>query len=236
MSHYDQVTVPNWAAAWDPKILFFGFLKEIAKATKWLIVGVTPILSSLPGDINFALSRPATQSSTFLGAGSNWEASRAVDGDTTTSSATDDGDFKPWWKVQLVYPIWVTHVEITCHGTNTCEYSYIQVPHFPHILCFVNTSWINPMHWSSSVCRRSLQMLQFGAACLHSIIWGFRKQQGSYAIEDIGPKLILNSNLVKYRLLITYFSFTQFWNLSWKGGETWQYIYTNTHLHRYCVV
>ena len=61
---------------------------------------------------NFALLRPATQSSTWR----DMVASKAVDGnavDDISCTATDDGDYSPWWKVQLAYPIWVTHVEIT---------------------------------------------------------------------------------------------------------------------------
>ena len=79
-----------------------------------------PILSSLTGDTNFALLRPAYQSSTFVMGGLTWVASRAVDGNNVlTSSSTDDGDVRPWWKVQLAFPVWVTHVEITNHGADT---------------------------------------------------------------------------------------------------------------------
>ena len=62
------------------------------------------------GHTNFALSRPATQSSTW----GDWEAGRAVDGDlVNTASSTAQGDFQPWWKVHLAYPVLVTRVEIT---------------------------------------------------------------------------------------------------------------------------
>ena len=61
---------------------------------------------------NYALFRPASQSSTL----GSMEASFAVDdidqGDISYSH-TDGNDYHPWWKVQLDYPICVTHVEIT---------------------------------------------------------------------------------------------------------------------------
>ena len=59
---------------------------------------------------NFALFRPASQSSTHK------DASIAVDGiddNDQAHSHTFPGDSKPWWKVGLAYPIWVSHVEIT---------------------------------------------------------------------------------------------------------------------------
>ena len=62
--------------------------------------------------MNYALFRPANQSSTL----SNGVAGKAVDGisdDESSISHTLDGDYHPWWKVELAYPIWVTHVEIT---------------------------------------------------------------------------------------------------------------------------
>ena len=71
---------------------------------------------SYEGRLNYALSRPASQSSTYA----DYVAGRAVDGnvnDPSFVSHTDYGDFHPWWKVELAYPIWVTHVEIT----NTAE-------------------------------------------------------------------------------------------------------------------
>ena len=63
-------------------------------------------------DKNYALSRPASQSSTL----SNYVAGKAVDGisdDESSISHTLDHDYHTWWKVELAYPIWVTHVEIT---------------------------------------------------------------------------------------------------------------------------
>ena len=64
------------------------------------------------GEINFALFRPAAQSSTYM----EFEASKAVDGDVATYSGTytgdAHGDYRHWWKVQLANPIWVTRVEI----------------------------------------------------------------------------------------------------------------------------
>ena len=59
--------------------------------------------------INFALLRPAYQSSTF----GNRTASLAVDGITADDLGAHTGDdYHSWWKVQLAFPVWVTHVEI----------------------------------------------------------------------------------------------------------------------------
>ena len=76
------------------------------KNSNFLIIFVSSI-----GDKNYALLRPASQSSTF----GTFYASQAVDGDDVdddSCSATLD-DIHPWWKVQLDIPIWVTSVEIT---------------------------------------------------------------------------------------------------------------------------
>ena len=76
----------------------------------WLTWILTYIF--LAGDENFALFRPASQSSTVEG----MVASRAVDGnsvDDSSVTATHNEDYSPWWKVQLDFPIWVTSVEIT---------------------------------------------------------------------------------------------------------------------------
>ena len=62
----------------------------------------------IAGHLNLALSRPANQSSTYPGSPAN----KAVDGRVTSSSITDNGDFHPWWTVQLAEPVWVTRVEI----------------------------------------------------------------------------------------------------------------------------
>ena len=62
--------------------------------------------------MNFALLRPATQSSTYQ----DFVASKAVDGnavDDSSCAITGAHDYKPWWKAQLAYPVWVTHVDIT---------------------------------------------------------------------------------------------------------------------------
>ena len=67
-------------------------------------------ISFLLGRSNFALFRPASQSSTH---GSH-VAGKAVDGNEASMTHTVDvGDLSPWWKVQLAYPVWVSHVEIT---------------------------------------------------------------------------------------------------------------------------
>ena len=62
--------------------------------------------------MNYALFRPASQSSTHR----DFVAGKAVDGDVNNFSSishTLDGDYHPWWKVELAHPIPVTHVEIT---------------------------------------------------------------------------------------------------------------------------
>ena len=75
------------------------------------------------GDTNYALLRPANQSTTHK----DYVAGKAVDGisdDESSMSHTLDGDYHPWWKVELAYPIWVTHVEITnklSHGKKYLE-------------------------------------------------------------------------------------------------------------------
>ena len=73
-------------------------------------------LFCLKGEENFALFRPATQSSTFVFNSISWEASLAVDGGTVdgySASATALGDLQPWWKVQLASTVQVTRVEIS---------------------------------------------------------------------------------------------------------------------------
>ena len=50
------------------------------------------------------------------GATGNRNAGLAVDGNDVNDiscSITGVGDIRPWWKVQLAYPVWVTHVELT---------------------------------------------------------------------------------------------------------------------------
>ena len=90
----------------------------------WLMTSAAADVISVPGVIspkiyfsfqdgmNYALFRPANQSTTFR---RHNGASIAVDGsiDGDAYSHTNYGDYHPWWKVKLAYPIWVTHVEIT---------------------------------------------------------------------------------------------------------------------------
>ena len=62
--------------------------------------------------LNYALSRPASQSSTH----GDYVADKAVDGnvnDPSSLSHTALADYSPWWKVELAYPMRITHVEIT---------------------------------------------------------------------------------------------------------------------------
>ena len=74
------------------------------------------IMFSHSGNINLALFRPATQSTTDDTTGLQ-EASKAVDGKVGGSfySSTALYDNQPWWKVQLANPVWVSCVEITNH-------------------------------------------------------------------------------------------------------------------------
>ena len=58
--------------------------------------------------MNFALSRPAFQSSLY----NDYVASKAVDGDENTLSHTQNGDLNPWWKIHLAYSVWVKYVKI----------------------------------------------------------------------------------------------------------------------------
>ena len=60
------------------------------------------------GQINFALFRHATQSSTH---DSLYGANNAVDGNMNSLSLTTF-DHNLWWKVQLRYVVWVSRVEI----------------------------------------------------------------------------------------------------------------------------
>ena len=62
--------------------------------------------------MNFALARPASQSSTYR----TYIASKAVDGnsiDDLSCSITGSGNYQPWWKVELAHAAWISHVEIT---------------------------------------------------------------------------------------------------------------------------
>ena len=80
------------------------------------------------GTQNYALFRPAFQSSTWEGS----VAPKAVDGnamDDTSCAITYDADYNPWWKVLLAYPIWVTHVEITNRQVAGGLYRRISVTH-----------------------------------------------------------------------------------------------------------
>ena len=67
--------------------------------------------NNFAGGKNWALFRPATQSTT-LNDSPGSAASQAVDGDTWSGSTTHYSDYNPWWKVQLAFTIWVTNVEI----------------------------------------------------------------------------------------------------------------------------
>jgi len=58
---------------------------------------------------NVAAGRPAVQSSTY----STAVASKAADGDTTTTSCTNMASTEPWWSVDLGAPMAVARVEVT---------------------------------------------------------------------------------------------------------------------------
>ena len=105
-------------------ILYYGMINKYSDILKWGLSGRNskdeftnknidfPIaLLSSTGDKNYALLRPASQSSTF----GLYYASKAVDGNNIDddSYAATSVENHPWWKVQLDTPIWVTSVEIT---------------------------------------------------------------------------------------------------------------------------
>ena len=98
----------------------------------------------LVGTLNFALRRPASQSSTL----DYREAGLAVDGNVVEdhSSCTAKWDSNPWWKVQLAYPVWVTHVELT-NRIDFGEYAYL----FNNF--HINNSYLCPQ--LKSICWRS---------------------------------------------------------------------------------
>jgi len=58
---------------------------------------------------NVAVGKPAVQSSTYFSA----VASKAVDGDLTTTSCTNMATTDPWWSVDLGSPMSVARVEVT---------------------------------------------------------------------------------------------------------------------------
>ena len=74
--------------------------------------------------MNYALFRPASQSYTLR----DPVAGKAVDGNADDDSYvlhTLGNDYHPWRKVELAYPIWLTHVEITnslLWGRNTTQH------------------------------------------------------------------------------------------------------------------
>ena len=58
---------------------------------------------------NVAVGKPAVQSSTYF----SLMASKAVDGDLTTTSCTQMATTDPWWSVDLGSPVAVARVEVT---------------------------------------------------------------------------------------------------------------------------
>ena len=112
--------------AWTRMAVFFFRIDSLATNAS----SIDHVFSS--GE-NFALFRPATQSSMW----EDYVATKAVDGnvvDDSSCAITNTGDYKPWWKVQLAYPIWVSHMELTNRvpaggfytlSTHTHTYIYI---------------------------------------------------------------------------------------------------------------
>ena len=77
-----------------------------------IFLNVAPIGSEGEFYMNYALQRPATQSSTFA---PDFVANNSVDGVINGNpSVTAPNDQDPWWKVQLANRIWVSQVELTC--------------------------------------------------------------------------------------------------------------------------
>ena len=78
---------------------------------------------TIAGQTNYALLQPAAQSSDFSNSSG---ANNAVDGDISSVAATAIGDFNPWWKVQLAFPVWVTGVEIinSIYKGKNIQYDY----------------------------------------------------------------------------------------------------------------
>ena len=115
---------------------------------------------------NYALLRPATQSSTY---NHNTEARCAVDGivdGDQSISHTRRGDHHPWWKVKLAYPIWVTHVEIVNRYNSGQELSFNWIDR--KLLTFIMS-----MIWNMALLRIDLQHLCLyytAASCLNDHI------------------------------------------------------------------
>ena len=77
--------------------------------------------------MNLALGRPASQSSTY----GLHIASKAVDGNAeydNSSSITGPGDYRPWWKVELANTSFVTHVKLT-NRKHSGEYGEVSGRH-----------------------------------------------------------------------------------------------------------
>lgn len=64
-------------------------------------IGIFELEAISLDDVNVALNQPATQSSTYDGASGALEANNAVDGNTSTFSATASNDPNPTWQVDL---------------------------------------------------------------------------------------------------------------------------------------
>ena len=119
---------------------------------QWMWLSLT-ILSIFSLGENFALLRPASQSSTH----SSYAASKAVDGNHVADSScaiTNAGDYNPWWKVQLIYPIWVTHVELTnrgpaggvsSHFVHLCNFD--KSTHWGQMAAIFQTTFSNAFSW-----------------------------------------------------------------------------------------
>ena len=112
----------------------------------------------ISAQINIALNRPASQSSTYR----SHVASKAVDGNAVgdSCSITGGGDYQPWWKVELAIAYWITHVELTNRrysGTWRYELKYYIINSFPEEDVVViskvyspNTCYVHDMMTSSN--------------------------------------------------------------------------------------
>ncbi|KAL0966849.1 hypothetical protein UPYG_G00300920 [Umbra pygmaea] len=83
------------------------------------VVGVV-LLVQVGGDLtgNVARNGTATQSSDYLDANNNWNASNAIDGNKTSCSSTKK-ETNPWWRVDLLKKYRVSSISITNRGDGT---------------------------------------------------------------------------------------------------------------------
>ena len=112
---YINEALCNWCVFFIKKSMIVHSHSKSIKWQIWVASATIYDWCDFPGDVNLALLRLATQSSTTP----NYGATGAVDGDISTLSMTDNLDTLPWWKVQLAKPVWVTRVEIISNSFNS---------------------------------------------------------------------------------------------------------------------